>query len=161
MNSLGESLGEGLGIFKPKPLSDRQASVINHATKAQEQLDKSFVVVKTLGEGAFGMVTLLSHKPSGRLFAMKKMSKRGLMRIAGTEKIGSTDVQRERLALIHCKECPFITTLYFAFQTVEDVFMVMDFAPGGEFADSNRCRREQKPSHHATCSRRYSPTHLI
>ena len=113
--------------------------MIGHATKAQEQLDKSFMVIKTLGEGTFGMVTLLSHKPSGQLFAMKKASKRGLIRLSEAEKSKADkssvtvkmDVMRERQALIECQDCPFITTMYFAFQTIEDVFMVMDFAPGG------------------------------
>ena len=113
--------------------------MIRHADHAQEQLDASFHVIKTLGEGAFGMVTLLSHKPSGRLFAMKKMSKRGLIRLSEAEKSKAdkmdatlkADVMRERQSLIDCSNCSFITTMYFAFQTLEDVFMVMDFAPGG------------------------------
>jgi len=92
-------------------------------------LCKDFVVYRTLGEGGQGQVVLVRHVPTKQLLALKKQSKRGMISMVQDGTFSS--VKAERNALLDNDSCDFITSLYLAFQTPDDVYMVMEFAPGG------------------------------
>ena len=77
-----------------------------------------------LGKGSFGEVYLVKYKKTGKLYAMKVLTKRtvlsqNLIKYARTE----------RNVLCFTKH-PFIVGLDFAFQTSEKLFMIMEFCPG-------------------------------
>lgn len=40
--------------------------------------------------------------------------------------------QTERSVLTQMRDHPFIVTLYFAFQTTEKLFLILDYCPGGD-----------------------------
>ena len=89
---------------------------------------KDFELLKVIGMGAFGKVLQVRHRQSSKIFAMKVISKRIIKR-----KVSYVDnILAERNILSKIANHPFIVTMYASFQTREKLFIVMDFAAGGE-----------------------------
>jgi serine/threonine protein kinase len=79
-----------------------------------------------IGKGSFGEVYLVKKKSTGKLYAMKIMSKRmiqrqNLAKYIYTEKNVQSSIKH-----------PFIVRLYCAFQSSTRLFMVMDYCGGGD-----------------------------
>ncbi|KAJ3076539.1 serine/threonine protein kinase psk1 [Podochytrium sp. JEL0797] len=85
-----------------------------------------FEVLKPIGEGAYGKVFLVRKKESGTLFAMKKLKKSSL-----TVHHKTIEHTRSERAILPQLDHPFIVTLHFAFQTKENLFLILQYAPGG------------------------------
>eukprot|EP00948_MAST-09A_sp_MAST-9A-sp1_P003657 g3657.t1 len=85
-----------------------------------------FEVMKVVGRGAFGKVLLVKKKNTGKIYAMKTLRK---MEILKRKQISHTKTERQILQQV---KHPFLISLKFAFQTNDKLFMVMEFAMGGE-----------------------------
>jgi serine/threonine protein kinase len=86
-----------------------------------------FRVIRELGRGFFGLVTLVEKLDTGELFALKAVAKRRL-REAGL--LAQARIEREILCLV--PRHPFIVGLQFAFQTDRKFFLGLEYVPGGE-----------------------------
>lgn len=76
----------------------------------------------------------------GSLYAMKILRKSHLVR---RRQIERTKTERKVLSVLNH---PFIMRLYYAFQTSEKLYLVLDYCPGGElFFHLSRYRRFQEP----------------
>jgi len=97
----------------------------------QNQSDKIgpeiFKRLKLIGKGDVGKVFLVEHTGSGKLYAMKVLDKKEMIK---RNKVKRVLTEREILATA---DHPFIVTLYWSFQTNEKVFFIMDYCGGGEF----------------------------
>jgi serine/threonine protein kinase len=98
----------------------------------------SFEKIGLIGKGGFSKVYLVRKKDTGEVFAMKVIKKQTAMR----EKKGVEYCETERKVLDAIKH-PFIVGLQFAFQTRQKVYMVLDYANGGELFFHLRRRRPQ------------------
>ncbi|KAJ6230059.1 non-specific serine/threonine protein kinase [Anaeramoeba flamelloides] len=87
---------------------------------------KDFRVISIIGKGSDGKVTLVKELNSGQLYAMKIIKKSS---VADNEQISQT--MSERNVLMRVKH-PFLIGLRYSFQTEEKLYMVLDYAPGGE-----------------------------
>ena len=85
-----------------------------------------FDLLKLIGEGAFGKVIMVRNRLNQQLYAMKVISKKLLRK-----KNNITYMKSERDILTKVYH-PFIVRLWFAFQTEQRLFLVMDFLGGGE-----------------------------
>lgn len=85
----------------------------------KEQGPDDFLPLKKLGAGSFSDVYLVRHKGSGKLFAMKAMSKR---KIVGQNLVRYAKTERDVLSYVRH---PFIVDLHFAFQTKTKLFLVL------------------------------------
>jgi serum/glucocorticoid-regulated kinase 2 len=106
-----------------------------------------FQLLKVLGKGSFGKVMLVKKKKEnnehGTLYALKTLRKATLIQ---RNQLAHTSTERKILQEIHS---PFLVHLVYAFQTVDKLYMVLDYVGGGElffwlkrekrFAE-NRCR---------------------
>ncbi|CDS11010.1 hypothetical protein LRAMOSA03274 [Lichtheimia ramosa] len=77
-----------------------------------------------LGRGAFGKVYLVQHRSSRSLYAMKVLKKASLKL-----HVNHVKTEREILEQVHH---PFIVQLYYAFQTPDELHMILEYAMGGE-----------------------------
>lgn len=85
-----------------------------------------FDILKQIGKGTYGTVQLVRSKSDRQLYALKTMSK---ARIQQFEQISQTITERNvLLRTVH----PFLVGAHFAFQTETDIFLVLDYVPGGE-----------------------------
>ena len=82
--------------------------------------------MKKLGGGSFGDVYLVREKGTGKLYAMKTLSKSNNL-----EDSWLKYVKTERDILAY-SDNPFIVKLRHAFQTRKKLFLVLDFCPGGD-----------------------------
>lgn len=87
-----------------------------------------FTPVRCLGDGAFGTVILVRQKATGRLFAQKTLSKASLK--VHKRVVARTMSERQILELVNRQ--PFIVDLYYAFQDHERLYLILQYAEGGE-----------------------------
>jgi len=79
-----------------------------------------------IGKGGFGKVWRVINRKSKKLYAMKELSK---AKVLSKKSIHS--VMNERGLLTHIKH-PFIVNMQSAFQDRENLYLVMDYLPGGD-----------------------------
>ncbi|SCU83479.1 LAMI_0C03378g1_1 [Lachancea mirantina] len=88
-----------------------------------------FEVLRLLGKGTFGQVYQVRKKDTKRIYAMKVLSKKVIVK---KNEIAHTIGERNILVRTASKSCPFIVGLKFSFQTPADLYLVTDFMSGGE-----------------------------
>lgn len=85
-----------------------------------------FIIHRTLGTGSFGRVHLARSKHNMRYYAIKVLAKEKVYRMKQVE---HTNSERAMLARV---QHPFIVNLWGTFQDSTNLYMIMDFVPGGE-----------------------------
>ncbi|CAK7566117.1 MAG: serine/threonine protein kinase, AGC [Sporothrix epigloea] len=88
---------------------------------------QSFDKIKLIGKGDVGKVYLVREKKSSRLYAMKVLSKKEMIK---RNKIKRALAEQEILAT---SNHPFIVTLYHSFQSADYLYLCMEYCSGGEF----------------------------
>ncbi|XP_041947788.1 rhodopsin kinase GRK1b [Alosa sapidissima] len=81
---------------------------------------------RVLGKGGFGEVCACQMKATGKMYANKKLNKKRLKKRKGYE---GAIVEKRILAKVHSR---FIVTLAYAFQTKNDLCLVMTIMNGGD-----------------------------
>lgn len=99
------------------------------STKKRHYGPHDFEVLRLLGKGTFGQVYQVMKKDSKRIYAMKVLSKKVIVK---KNEIAHTIGERNILVRTASKLCPFIVGLKFSFQTPADLYLVTDFMSGGE-----------------------------
>ncbi|ETV91641.1 AGC protein kinase, variant [Aphanomyces invadans] len=99
-----------------------------------------FELLKVIGKGSYGKVTLVRKKDNSKLFAMKTLNKSNVKRRNQVE-----HTRTERRVLGFGKH-PYIVHLHYAFQTKQKLYFVIDYCPGGElFFHLSRMERFPEP----------------
>lgn len=89
----------------------------------------AFHIMCLIGKGGFGKVFMVRHKATATVYAMKVMEKQVLI---NRRAVKDAHTERNVLALLGQYDTSFIVQLHVAFQTSKRVYLVMDFASGGE-----------------------------
>ncbi|KAI9298225.1 Pkinase-domain-containing protein [Neoconidiobolus thromboides FSU 785] len=87
---------------------------------------EDFRLLQTLGTGTFGRVYLTRNKMSSNFYAMKVLKKTEVVRLKQVEHINS---EKQILAQVNH---PFIVNLNCTFQDSVNLFMLLEYVPGGE-----------------------------
>ncbi|ORX59400.1 Pkinase-domain-containing protein [Hesseltinella vesiculosa] len=87
----------------------------------------SFTKMHMLGKGDVGRVYLVKQKGTNKLFAMKVLAKREMVK---RNKIKRALAEQE---ILSTSNHPFIVTLYHSFQSQDYLYFVMEYCMGGEF----------------------------
>ncbi|CAI7675122.1 unnamed protein product [Penicillium manginii] len=87
----------------------------------------SFDKIKLIGKGDVGKVYLVREKKTSRLYAMKVLNKKEMIK---RNKIKRALAEQEILAT---SNHPFIVTLYHSFQSEDYLYLCMEYCSGGEF----------------------------
>jgi serine/threonine kinase 38 len=85
-----------------------------------------FEPIKIIGKGAFGEVRVVRYKPSGEIFAMKKLNKTEMLY---KNQVQHVKAERNVLATV---ENPWIVELKFSFQDDKNLYLVMEYLGGGD-----------------------------
>ncbi|EMG50620.1 Serine/threonine-protein kinase sck1, partial [Candida maltosa Xu316] len=88
-----------------------------------------FQFLRLLGKGTFGQVFQVRKNDTNRIYAMKVLSKKVIVK---KKEIAHTIGERNILVRTSADSSPFIVGLKFSFQTPADLFLVTDFMSGGE-----------------------------
>ncbi|KAH7886314.1 hypothetical protein F5I97DRAFT_1928170 [Phlebopus sp. FC_14] len=91
-----------------------------------------FEMMRVLGKGCAGKVLLVRHKSSADLYALKAITKRHVLAHQELQHTLTEQAVLKRMA----KESkdPFVVKLWWSFHDKENLFLVMDFHPGGDLA---------------------------
>ncbi|XP_036066486.1 serine/threonine-protein kinase MRCK alpha isoform X1 [Oryzias melastigma] len=87
---------------------------------------EDFEILKVIGRGAFGEVAVVKGKNTDKVFAMKILNKWEMLKRAET-----ACFREERDVLVN-GDCQWITTLHYAFQDDNNLYLVMDYYVGGD-----------------------------
>ena len=87
---------------------------------------EDFIPIKLIGRGSFGKVLLVKKKDNGIFFALKILKKATI--VEGNQ-IQHTITEKNVLQQINH---PFIINLRYAFQSEHNLYLVLDFACGGD-----------------------------
>lgn len=88
-----------------------------------------FEVLRLLGKGTFGQVFQVKKRDTERIYAMKVLSKKVIVK---KKEIAHTIGERNILVRTSAAASPFIVGLKFSFQTPTDLYLVTDYMSGGE-----------------------------
>lgn len=112
--------------FRASVFHKRLVSFLYLQTK--RVIEEDFTVLRVLGRGGFGMVNGCIKRTSASLYAMKVMNKK-MIKKKHAEKLCLAE--RKILAMI---SSPFVVCLKYAFQTPEELFLVLDLRTGGDLS---------------------------
>ncbi|KAG1675871.1 hypothetical protein FOA52_001528 [Chlamydomonas sp. UWO 241] len=112
-----------------EPLARARARAAASAQPCAEMFRSmsEFDVGLLVGAGSFGRVHVAKHKISGRLVAIKSVSKASIVEAKQVRHIID-----ERSIVIQMQQAPFIVPLLGSFQDAACVFFVMEFIYGGD-----------------------------
>ena len=102
---------------------------LDKSKKGGNQLISHYIIGKSIGEGTFGKVKLGKHILTGEKVAIKILEKERITDAADVER-----VQRETHILKLIRH-PNIIQLYEIIETPKQLFLIMEYANGGELFD--------------------------
>jgi serine/threonine protein kinase len=85
-----------------------------------------FTTLKVIGKGSYGKVLLVEKKDDKKIYAMKILKKKAMIK---RNQVTHIKTERKIMELV---DHPFIVKLRYAFQNPQKLYMVMDYCPGGE-----------------------------
>lgn len=106
------------------PLSPLQAYIPPRATPPSI---KDFDIIKPISKGAFGSVFLAKKRSTGDYYAIKFLKKSDMI-----AKNQVTNVKAERMILMTQTDSPFVTKLYYTFQSKDYLYLVLEYLNGGD-----------------------------
>lgn len=123
---------------KKKKVKGRSKSMDPAKLKAQEASKRKvsvadFELIRVLGKGCAGKVLLVKYRrPEGGLFALKAITKRHVLAHQELQHTLTEQAVLRRMAAEN--RDPFVVRLHYSFHDRENLFLVMDFHPGGDLA---------------------------
>ncbi|OQS06416.1 kinase [Thraustotheca clavata] len=116
----------------PTDVNNKDEMHVTFKNKYHESLalgPRDFEFVKVLGRGAFAKVYLVRGKGANKdkWFALKAYNKQAIV-----QKNQAQYIHTEKAALQACSDHPFIVSLYYAFQSQDRLFLVMEYCGGGD-----------------------------
>lgn len=123
------NLQQGLGKFVK-----RYERVLNRIQSLRLNLN-DFELIKPLAKGAFATVCLVRHLADRKLYALKILKKKMLQ-----ETREAAYFMEERNALVYASNSRWITSLFASFQDENNLYLVMEYAPGGSLRSMTTAR---------------------
>ncbi|GLD93582.1 hypothetical protein PINS_up002174 [Pythium insidiosum] len=117
---------ENVPVARPSATSVRKPSACRVSIR-------DFHIVKPISKGAFGKVYLARKKTTGDQYAIKVLAKEHIVR---KKQIQHIETERDILVNV---ESPFVVKLFWTFQTKRNLFLVMEYLPGGDFMSLLEC----------------------
>ncbi|KAK2944352.1 putative cAMP-dependent protein kinase catalytic subunit [Blattamonas nauphoetae] len=109
------------------PPSPPKPSLADHTFSfSTKPLLTDFTDIKLIGSGTFGTIKFVKHEPTQKLFALKCLNK---VKLCFMQQ--AVHVRYERDLMYACRH-PRIVHLYATMQDADNIYLLMEFAPGGE-----------------------------
>ncbi|KFQ17007.1 Serine/threonine-protein kinase N2, partial [Merops nubicus] len=90
---------------------------------------EDFRCIAMLGRGHFGKVLLAQYKATGKLYAIKALKKKDIIR---RDEIDSLNCEKRIFEVVNSSDHPFLVNMFACFQTPHHACFVMEYTPGGD-----------------------------
>ncbi|KAI8981299.1 hypothetical protein BD414DRAFT_516220 [Trametes punicea] len=100
--------------------------------KSRKVVIDDFEMMRVLGKGCAGKVLLVRYKPTQDVYALKAITKRHVLAHQELQHTLTEQAVLKRMAAENSD--PFVVKLWWSFHDKENLFLVMDFHPGGDLA---------------------------
>lgn len=107
--------------------SSKTSTMLNGGV-SRKMTAEDFEPLMCLGKGSYGTVLLVRQRATGRLFAQKQFKKASIT--VHKKLIEQTKTERNILESVN--RHPFIVNFYYAFQDHEKLYLILEYAQGGE-----------------------------
>uniref|UniRef100_A0A8C3VJK5 Serine/threonine-protein kinase N3 n=1 Tax=Catharus ustulatus TaxID=91951 RepID=A0A8C3VJK5_CATUS len=114
--------------FPPVSPQSHGDSVSKGSRKRTVQLE-DFHCIAMLGRGHFGKVLLAQYKATGKLYAIKALKKKDIIR---RDEIDSLNCEKRIFEVVNSSDHPFLVNMFACFQTPHHACFVMEYTPGGD-----------------------------
>lgn len=111
-----------------KPLIGAVEGGLVQDTVVRKMAAADFEPLRCLGKGTYGTVLLVRQQATGKLYAQKQFKKASLT----VHKKLVEQTKTERAILESVNRHPFIVKLFYAFQDHEKLYLMLEYAEGGE-----------------------------
>ncbi|KAI1073498.1 kinase-like protein [Whalleya microplaca] len=88
----------------------------------------NFEPLRCLGKGTYGTVLLVKQRTTGRLYAQKQFKKASV--VVHKKLVEQTKTERQILESVN--RHPFVVKLFYAFQDLEKLYLILEYGQGGE-----------------------------
>uniref|UniRef100_A0A8D3BUZ4 Maternal embryonic leucine zipper kinase n=1 Tax=Scophthalmus maximus TaxID=52904 RepID=A0A8D3BUZ4_SCOMX len=122
-----QSISSGCRVFYRRAAEDERMPVERIEPRGAEELHRNYEVYETIGSGGFAKVKLGRHLLTGEKVAIKIMNKKDL----------GDDLPRVKVEIEAMKNLSHqhVCRLYQVIETSTQIFMVLEYCPGGELFD--------------------------
>lgn len=111
------------------PFGALRVSGMSRGDKARAKSIGHYILSKTIGEGTFGKVKLGTHILTGEKVAIKVLEKERIVDIADVERVA------REIHILKLIRHPHIIQLYEIIETPRQLYLIMEYASGGELFD--------------------------
>ena len=120
-----------------KDKCDARSDALSSGDVVRKMHATDFDPLRCLGKGTYGTVLLVKQTCTGKLYAQKQFRKASLT--VHKQLVEQTKTERSILESINCH--PFVVKLYYAFQDHEKLYLILEYAQGGELFEHLRTER--------------------
>ncbi|KAJ7268804.1 kinase-like domain-containing protein [Mycena haematopus] len=93
----------------------------------------AFRKLKTIGHGAFGVVSLVKEQSTGQLYAMKQLRKTDMLRKGQEGHVrAERDILKSASLVNSASGGEWIVRLYYSFQDRDNLYLVLEYMGGGD-----------------------------
>ncbi|KAF7981873.1 hypothetical protein HWV62_31437 [Athelia sp. TMB] len=93
----------------------------------------AFIKLKTIGHGAFGVVSLVRERPTGDLYAMKQLRKTDMLRKGQEGHVrAERDILKSASLTRSAGGAEWIVRLHYSFQDRDHLYLVLEYMGGGD-----------------------------
>ncbi|KAG0341772.1 serine/threonine protein kinase psk1 [Podila horticola] len=111
----------------PKPAKIETSPRAGPRKPKHKMTPDDFKFLKVIGRGAYGKVYLVRHIATNALYAMKVLKKASIIVHAK-----DTECTMSERKILEAIRHPFIVKLHYAFQTDHRLYLILEYASGGE-----------------------------
>ncbi|KAG6820663.1 hypothetical protein H0H93_013514 [Arthromyces matolae] len=122
----------GSGLRSKRKKRSRSTMPKEPRKSQRKVIINDFEMLRVLGKGCAGKVLLVRQKTSSELYALKAITKRHVL---AHQELQHTLTEQAVLKRMSAEsKDPFVVKLWWSFHDKENLFLVMDFHPGGDLA---------------------------
>eukprot|EP00158_Paraphelidium_tribonemae_P003799 Partr_v1_DN26378_c0_g1_i2_m43019 putative Ribosomal protein S6 kinase len=104
-----------------------------HTPELKRRSLDDYLLLKVIGKGCMGKVLIGKEKSSNKIYAVKSISKKWVLS-HGKQEVEHIMAEQRILASLSRIQHPFLIRLNCSFQSVDNLFLVMEFVGGGDLA---------------------------
>ncbi|KAI0701269.1 hypothetical protein C8T65DRAFT_656629 [Cerioporus squamosus] len=136
-STTSQTTGDDSSISTTERRSARKKRSKSKAPDSEKKSQRKVVIddfemMRVLGKGCAGKVLLVRHKPTQDVYALKAITKRHVLAHQELQHTLTEQAVLKRMAAENTD--PFVVKLWWSFHDRENLFLVMDFHPGGDLA---------------------------